>query len=66
MLSEPNYKKVKEFDKYLKETEKENTLKLSEMQLKAIETVNENNITIITGGPGTRKDNNNKIHNRNI
>lgn len=66
MLSEPNYKKVKEFDKYLKETEKENTLKLSEMQLKAIETVNENNITIITGGPGTRKDNNNKIHYRNI
>lgn len=66
MLSEPNYKKVKEFDKYLKETEKENTLKLSEMQLKAIETVNANNITIITGGPGTRKDNNNKIHYRNI
>lgn len=51
MLNEPNYKKVKSFDKYLKEVEKENTLNLSEMQLEAIETVNDNNITIITGGP---------------
>ena len=51
MLNEPNYKKVKSFDKYLKEVEKENTLNLSEMQLQAIETVNDNNITIITGGP---------------
>lgn len=51
LLSEPNYKRIKSFEKYLKEVESENTIKLSEMQLKAIETVNENNITIITGGP---------------
>ena len=55
MLSEPNNKKIKDFNKYLKETEKENTIKLSEMQLNAIKTINENNITIITGGPGTGK-----------
>ena len=55
MLSEENTKKVEKFDQYLKEAERENTIKLSEMQLKAIKTVNENNITIITGGPGTGK-----------
>ena len=66
MLSGSNYKKIHNFNKYLKDVENENTIKLSEMQLKAIETVNDNNITIITGGPGTRKNNNNKVYNRNL
>lgn len=66
MLTAPNMKKIKNFNKYLKEIEQETTLKLSEMQLKAIEVVNDNNITIITGGPGTRENYNNKIYNRNL
>lgn len=66
MLSAPNYKKIKNFKKLLKEVEKENSIELSEMQLKAIETVDENNITIITGGPRYRKNYNNKIYNRNF
>lgn len=51
LLSESNYKKTDCLEKYLKEIEKENIIKLSEMQLQAIETVYKNNITIITGGP---------------
>lgn len=51
MLSCTNVKKMRSFDKYLKEVEEENVIKLSEMQLKAIRTVSENNVTIITGGP---------------
>ena len=57
ILERENQKTVSNFDKYLKEVEKENDIQLSDMQLKAIEEVNENNITIITGGPGTRKNN---------
>lgn len=66
ILKAKSDKVIHNFEKYLKEVEKESEIKLSEMQLKAIEEVNQNNITIITGGPGTRKNYYYKIHNRNI
>jgi len=50
-----NTKKIPNFETALKNVEKHNTIQLSEMQLEAVKTVNESNVTIITGGPGTGK-----------
>lgn len=47
-----NYKKL---DKYLVELEEENNIEYNVEQVKAIKKSLENNITIITGGPGTGK-----------
>ena len=47
-----NYKKL---DKYLVELEEENKIEYNVEQVKAIKKSLENNITIITGGPGTGK-----------
>lgn len=48
-------KNLKDFDKYLKETEKKLNIIYSEEQSMAIKKSLENNISIITGGPGTGK-----------
>ncbi len=50
-----NSKKVKGIKDEIKRVEKENEIELSEKQKEAIKAVNENNVTIITGGPGTGK-----------
>lgn len=48
-------KNIKEFDKYLKETEKNLNITYSQEQCTAIKKSLENSISIITGGPGTGK-----------
>ena len=50
-----NIKKIENFEKELKKVEKASNIKLSDKQKQAIESVNEHNVTIITGGPGTGK-----------
>lgn len=51
----PNMKEIKEIEKALKKIEEKSNIKLSEKQKEAVEAINENNVTIITGGPGTGK-----------
>ena len=50
-----NVKKIKDFKKKFKEEEQKIDLNLSEKQKQAIETVNNHNVCVITGGPGTGK-----------
>ena len=50
-----NTKKIKNIETYLKKLEANSNIELSEKQKEAISLVNENNVTIITGGPGTGK-----------
>lgn len=50
-----NIKRIENIKKELKSTEKNEKIELSDKQKEAIETINENNICIITGGPGTGK-----------
>ena len=50
-----NVKKLKDIKKELKKIEKNSEIELSEKQKQAIELINQNNVTIITGGPGTGK-----------
>lgn len=47
-----NTKHIRDIDKAIKQV---CTIKLSEKQKEAIKLINENNVTIITGGPGTGK-----------
>ncbi len=47
-----NIKKISNFDKVLEDVA---TIKLSEKQLESVKMVNDNNVCIITGGPGTGK-----------
>ncbi|MBR3255192.1 MAG: AAA family ATPase [Clostridia bacterium] len=53
--SAKNYKKILHIEKELKKAENNIDIELSEKQKEAIKLVNENNVTIITGGPGTGK-----------
>ncbi len=50
-----NSKKIKNIDTQLKKIEKDSNIELSEKQIEAIKEINENNVLIITGGPGTGK-----------
>lgn len=50
-----NIKKISHLSKEIKEIEKKTNIFLSEKQKEAIEAVNDNNVCIITGGPGTGK-----------
>ena len=50
-----NIKKIKNIKAALKKVEMNSNIELSEKQKESIELVNENNVTIITGGPGTGK-----------
>lgn len=50
-----NVKKVSNIEKELKKVEEKTDMILSEKQKEAIKTINDNNVTIITGGPGTGK-----------
>ena len=50
-----NMKKVSNIEKELKVVEERTDILLSEKQKEAIRAINDNNVTIITGGPGTGK-----------
>lgn len=50
-----NMKYIKNIEKILKRIEKKSNIELSEKQKDAILAINDNNVTIITGGPGTGK-----------
>lgn len=50
-----NIKKIENLNKELKKIEKNSDIELSEKQKEAVEAINENNVCIITGGPGTGK-----------
>ena len=50
-----NAKKINNIGTILQKIELESKIQLSDKQKEAIELVNENNVTIITGGPGTGK-----------
>ena len=50
-----NIKKIKNIEVALKRAEENIDINLSEKQKEAIRSVNENNVTVITGGPGTGK-----------
>ena len=50
-----NIKKVSNIEKELKLVEENTEILLSEKQKEAIRSINDNNVTIITGGPGTGK-----------
>ena len=50
-----NIKKIPRFQKELELFEEKSNIELSEKQKEAIEAINEHNVCIITGGPGTGK-----------
>lgn len=50
-----NIKKVEHIESELKKIEKKSDIELSDKQKEAIKAINESNVTIITGGPGTGK-----------
>ena len=50
-----NIKKIKKIEKELEKIEKNSQMTLSKKQKEAVLAVNENNVCIITGGPGTGK-----------
>ena len=50
-----NMKKVTGIEKELKKIEKNSKIELSDKQKEAVKLINENNVVIITGGPGTGK-----------
>ena len=55
LLSLEQAENIKKFDNIEKQIKKVSSIKLSEKQKEAIEKINENNVLIITGGPGTGK-----------
>ena len=50
-----NIKEIKNIEKELKQVELNSEIELSDKQKEAVKLVNDNNVTIITGGPGTGK-----------
>ena len=50
-----NIKKITNFKKELEKIEETSAIELSEKQVEAVKMVNDNNVSIITGGPGTGK-----------
>ena len=58
LISLDNYRNVKQidnFDRKLKKVEKSSNIELSDKQKEAVRAVNDHNVCIITGGPGTGK-----------
>ena len=55
LIKSKNTKKISNIEKELKKAENKIDIELSEKQKEAIRLINENNVTIITGGPGTGK-----------
>lgn len=50
-----NIKKINGFERKVKLIEKHSDIELSEKQLEAVRAINNNNVCVITGGPGTGK-----------
>ena len=50
-----NVKKIPNFKKELEKIENKGSIELSDKQVEAVTMVNDNNVSIITGGPGTGK-----------
>jgi len=50
-----NVKKINGIDVILNKIERDSEIVLSEKQIEAVKAINDNNVTIITGGPGTGK-----------
>lgn len=50
-----NIKKINGFDRKIRTLEKHSDIELSEKQLEAVRAINDNNVCVITGGPGTGK-----------
>ncbi len=63
MLKTKNMKFLKSFESDLDKEESFLDINLSEKQKEALKQVNESNVSIITGGPGTRKNDNYKSFN---
>ena len=59
MMRSKNVKYIKTFDLDLEKVESQLAINLSDKQKEALKEVNNSNVTIITGGPGTRKNYNN-------
>lgn len=55
LLKTENIKKIHNFEKVLEEVQKSSEITLSEKQEEAIRAIKNNNVCIITGGPGTGK-----------
>lgn len=55
LLESPNAKKIDKLEKELNKVQKLSEIELSDKQKEAVQLVNDNNVTIITGGPGTGK-----------
>ena len=55
LLKSKNVKKIDNIKEKLEKQEKQYNIQLSEKQKEAIELVNNNNVCVITGGPGTGK-----------
>lgn len=53
--SAKNIKKISKIDEKLEKIQEDLEIELSKKQIEAIKAVNNNNVTIITGGPGTGK-----------
>ena len=66
MMESENVKKIKSFNSILEKEESLLAINLSDKQKEALKEVNNSNISIITGGPGTRKNNYYKSNNRYI
>ena len=66
LMSSKNTKHIKNFQNEMRKQEKLLDIELSEKQKEAVEAINDNNVCIITGGPGTRKNNYNKRSISNI
>lgn len=64
MQKTQNIKHIKAFNSYLDKEESLLAINLSPKQKEALKQVNKSNVTIITGGPGTRKNNDYKGINR--
>lgn len=60
MMKTKNIKCIKDFNSMIEKEEIYLEMKFSEKQKEALDEVNNSNVTIITGGPGTRKNNYNK------
>ncbi len=58
LITLKQYKNIKHIDRFKKElekVEKKSNIELSDMQKEAVKAINENNVCVITGGPGTGK-----------
>lgn len=66
LMASKNSNHIKNFHNEMLKQERQLDIELSEKQKEAVEAINDNNVCIITGGPGTRQNNNHKRSHSNI